>query len=611
MDKEQYNASIERAMLKFVDLLEQGTFATSFKEKISEIRQYILPTDDYSMGSVYDIGQFGSVATSGEALMTTLNPIPYEAIKKATAGFMAFHHTPFEDFFQTKVIPTEIVSDPAAQDNLLRYWKYRDTRVHSIMQQPHNVMQEALFTAERLAFNIGVKTLDPDPSLVVKKTQHKIENAIIFSSDGVNPDILGVVEELNWFQYKLRFPKQATPLKPDQLDQFRKSYDFTLGYGLNRIHSDQVGIRVYRVNMSVKVFNIFMEAILLEEGEEMVKAWQDQFKKEHVLKGKDVLDLIVNDFGQIIEITSRSYKTVHIGHLGFVTKDGVRGKGQGDLALTTSKVLQETEEILMDGYERSFGPSWAMPSALQESIYGMMSRNDIIFTDESDAIRPLTLDIDLNTAKNLATAWEERANSLMFLDIFTLIEKNRMPINEISMRRADGFKQLGLYVAADTAYNLEPEVLAILAMDEEQNEIPQRPAVEGTLRVSFVSPIIQAIKSTTLDEYGRIAALLKAFEELEPGNTTKRVSLAQMTTDVLHKTDHLDALLPVEIQQAKEQLEQMQRQLEVKRMTADANRANAENLMKLREGMGEGGVGQQEAAGGAGGAGPTGQGPAG
>ena len=601
MDKERYRQAILSATLKFIDLVSKGGFTQEVRRQIMDIRQYILPTDDMKMQSVHDIGQFGHISAGGESSVNTLNPTPYEAIKKSTAGFLAFHHTPFEDFFRTKIIPQEVISDMEVQDSMLRYWNYRDKRTHSIMQQSHNIMQEVLFIAERLAFNLSAKTLDFDDGLQVKKTHHRVENIILFSSDGVNPDIVGVIEDLNWFQYKMRFPKQITPMDEHNLRLYSEAYDFTVGFDRNRENERGSDVRVYRINLPVNVYNTFMQAVLIEQGEDVVRAWNAEFSKQHTLKGGEILDIMMNEFGQIIEMVARTHRTVIVGHLGFVTKDGVRGKSQGDMAVTTSKVLQETEEILMDAYERSFGPTWAMPSALQEQIYGIMSRNDVLFTDDSDAIRPLTLDVDLNTAKNLAVAWEERINRLMFLDVFSLVEKNRMPVSEISMRRADGFKQLGLYVAADMAYNLEPEVLAIMRMDEEKNEIRPPPEVAATLKVNFISPIVQAIKSTTLDEYGRIVAVLKGIEELQEGNVDKNVNCGQMIADVLHKTDHLDALNPADIRAAKEKLEANKRELEVQAMRNQAESASNDNLLKLKEGL-SGDREQQEAGGAAPGA---------
>ena len=598
-DDRHYNTAIKEALVIFIGLVNKPTFSNSVRSQIAEIRRYIMPADDMSMMSVHDVGQFGNYSAQyDEDIRNTLNPAPYESLKKSAAGFLSFHHTPYEKFFKTKLIPASAIQDIGLQQEIQRYWAYRDVRTHAIMWHAENIMQEVIFIMSRLAFNLGVKTLDIDANLTVKKTTHPIENLILFSSDGVHQDIVGIYEDLNWFQYKRRFKSTIMDIS-DSMKQARdKAYDFTFGSVLPTLARPK-DIRVYRINMGVGVFKDWMDAVLIDKDEKIRKMWEEKVSSQYKLKENQIVDLILDEFGHIISITSRDYRTVIVGHLGYVTKDGIRGKGQGDMALTTAKVLQETEEILMDGYEKAYGPSYIMPSALEEHIYGMMSRNDILFSDEPEGVKPLVVPLDLNTAKALAVAWEDRIKSLFFLDIFSLIEKNRMPVNEISLRRADGFKQLGLYVSADTAYNLEPEALSIMKMDEEVNDVPSPPILEGKLRVHYISPIIQAIKSTSLDEYGRTIAVLRGLKELEEGPASRVVDLDHFAMNILNKTDNLELALPQEVKAAKAQVAQEMQRLQLDKAVGDAHHARTQGINESIRGLNESSAGSTGAEAGA------------
>ena len=583
-----YTEGIKKAFVGLIDLIQQPTFNDSIRGQIAEIRQYIMPSDDLALMSVHSIGDFGRNYTAESVESQIINPVPYESLKKSASGFLSYHHTPYEDFFKTKAIPLHPIEDKTLRFENQMYWGHRDARAHYLLQQPHNVMQEVMFIMSRLAFNLGVKTLDYDPLMIVKKTTHPVENLVMFSSDGVHQDILGVSESLNWFQYKMRFPKQEMELSPENKEARDRAYDFTIGHGRSGLFTGN-DVKVYRLNIGAKVFKAWMLAALKSQGsEEVLKKWEDKVGSQHGVKDDNIVDITLNEFGDLISLVSRKYRTVIVGHLGYLTKNGIRGKSQGDMALPTAKILQDCEEILMDGYDRAYGPMYIFDNELESKVYDMLSRGDILFSNNpGQAMRPVTVQLDLNTAKLLAEKWEERLKATFFLDVFSLIEKNRMPVNEISMRRADGFKQLGLYVAADTAYNLEPEVLSTMQIEQTYLSVNPPPIEDVTLKVNYISPIIQAIKSTALDEYARLSETLSRLKSVEDSPAGKFVSLEQFALNILQKSDNLDLAVPEDIKQARQQAEQEMEQLQVKKAMAEASSANARNVQESLKGINE------------------------
>ena len=94
-----------QAGLRYLANLRETSPITRLKEKIAEIRTYLAPYDDqdFMLTTSYDDILAGGAYSGGEE-RNTLNPAPYELFKRATAGFLSFHHTPHDKFFSSKVI---------------------------------------------------------------------------------------------------------------------------------------------------------------------------------------------------------------------------------------------------------------------------------------------------------------------------------------------------------------------------------------------------------------------------------------------------------------------------------------------------------------------------
>lgn len=592
-------SEFKEGMLKvfkgLVAQISEPVFTSSMRTDVAQLRQYFAPRGDNPFMSTYSYGtaehDYYRQYFTGGVSPHTLNPTPYETVKRSVSGFMSYHHTPYEKFFKTDIFNYDaaIMDDKELLRRNALHWKAMDNATHAVMQQPQNIMQEALFIMDRLVFNIGIKTLDLDSNLGVKKTTHPVENLIYFSSNGVDLDIQGVVEDLSWFQYKMRYKEQVMPLS----DSNQVAYD--RAFSLNPFDSNseyvEKDVKVYRLNIASKVFTNWIKGYMLSNGlDTLVSMWERNYKKEYGIKDDSIIDLTINEFGDIINIVSRDYRTVIVGHLGFVTKDGLRGKSQGDVALGTAKILQETEEILINGYERAYGPAFFIPSALDAEVAQLIGRDEFIFTDDPEAVKPLVIPIDMNTALAVAKDWEERLRNLFFLDVFSLIEKNRMPINEISMRRADGFKQLGLFVAADTQSSLEPEVLSIRKMYLE-DKFPAAPVRDSKVRVSYISPIIQAIKSSSLDEHSRILNIGTAVEQIAQGTMNKVMDAEEVMFDVFKKTDKMDFMKSAQQREEIAAQEAQAQKLAVLKAQADARKSNTDSLMGLAQGLNIGGEG--------------------
>ena len=570
LESSHYAERIRTALLPMIS--EGASFNRDTQERIAGLRAYLYPKDDDAyLYSVYDANALSLDYASDSR--NTLNPVPYEIVKRATSGFLAYHHTPWDKFFETRVVLTKEVSDEDV-DKMKDYWRHRDARVHGIMQQPHNVMQEALFIMSRLVFNLGVKTLDFDSNYIVRKTTHPVERIMMYSSNSRDMDIVGVWEPLTLFQYKMRYPKVLMP-RADAEEIERSRFLFS-----DQMNTDgkvaSAPIKVYRFNMPVKVFVEYMRPNLYEE-EEALAEFNDRLTREYKLSSDHILDLVVDDKGNIISMDSREYRTVIIGHLGPVL-DGIRGKSQGDVALATARALQEAEQILMDGFESNFAPAWAMPSALEERAFGALQKGEIVFSEDPENIRPLLLQLDLRMARELIMSWEERLEQLFFLDVFTLIEKSRMPTAEIAMRRSDGFKQLGLYVASDTSTNLEPEVLSIQKMDMQVSEIKPPDVETGRLQVRYVSPIIQAIKQTTLEEYTALNNLFGMMAKIEESPVKKFVDMGRMYDTILEKTDNDELKVPLDERELAQKEENMQKNLMMREQLAKTQTAANQNV---------------------------------
>lgn len=571
-------------MFEFVKLAKDNTFSDRTRNTIADLRAHLMPADDDPFMTVPSVGALGlETYSSSTDVRNTLNPTPYEVIKKSTSGFLSFHHTPYEDFFKTRLILPE-KSDKVLLEQSEEYWRWRDKRNHDHVSQARNVVEEALFIMSRIVFNIGAKTLDYDKVLTVKKKTYPVESACLFSSDGQHLDIQGVCESLTWFQYRTRFPNPMFPRKEGQ-DQIAQSYDFTRRVTQNTTHSHPGDVMVFRFNVPIEFMKDYLRSYFLSQGklssgEEILDIISNDLSNKH-----DVLDFWVDQEGNIISLTGRNYRTIIIGHLGFITKDGVRGKSQGDMMLSTAKSLQEAEEILVEGFERKFGPAWAFPTELERRAYKSLSRNDVIYVkpNQADGLRPLTVQTELREAKELILAWEERLATLGFLDVFNLINKSRMPVPEIAMRREDGFRQMGLFIAADTAYNLEPEIATISRIDEEHNKLPEPPQMEGSTKVGYISPLIKAMRASALDEASRLLDVMAKVESVAEGESKKNMLYGQLVRKTLDKTDNIDLRRELQETNNIERQEAAQKTLDFQHKMAQTREAQSGNLSRLQE----------------------------
>ena len=582
-DDRLYLDHIKEAFQKFVDITSKGTFNQATNSKIQQLRAHFIPAHDDDFFSYVSEG--GAVYNGGAA-SSLLNPTPYEVVKYSTAGFLSYHHTPYDLFFKSHFIPKVDISAEQTRD-ILQYWYRRDLRTHAILQQGHNLLQEALFTMERLVFNLGCKTLDIDENLNVRKTHHPIENVMAFSSDKLNRDILGVKENLNWFQFKTRYPKPF--MQPDRAKDIQEAYDFTrVSDHFPGTSSDTT---VYRYNLSVSVFKMFMSSFLSHRPESQ-KRFEATFRREFSLRGDDIVDMTLMRDGTVVYIKSAPYRTIIVGNLGGVYKDGVRGKSQGDVALSRAIALQEAEVIAYQAFERAFGTMFLANSDLEGKIFDNLSSDDILYVDNDTDFKPLNIQIDIATAYQILDRWEEKIRQQFFLDIFTLIEKNRMPVQEINIRRSDGFKQLGLYVVSDMATNLEPEVLSVMQMDAEKNDLAEPPAyAAGSLRVVYVSPVMQAIKSTVLDDAMRTLGTFQTMESLKPGVSMENINFDQLSNKILDKTNNADIALSSDMRRIIQEQRRMQEELAQREAMVKLKTASDERLRGLTQEEGAGAEG--------------------
>ena len=571
---DQYIEKLQQAFTYLVSLKESSP-GEMLKEKIAELRAYLLPLDDddyltYSYDQI--LSERGANGSGSRG--NTLNPSPYEFFKRSTSGFLSHHHTPHEKFFQSDII-LDRQADPQIHAEIQRYMRFRDDRAHRIIQHPSNVAQEALFILNRLVFNIGVKVLTEDDELIVRKTVYPVESLVMESSDGRLQDIVGVWEDLSWFQFRQRFPN---PIHDVQGHEQNKRV-FELGGAEGESGGSTKDIRVFRFNVPAGVFKSFIESYMYETPE-----YYKEFKKDlggKLGKKRTIVDFSVTENGELLEFILRDYRNIIVSHLSFITKDGRRGKGQGDLALSTAATLQEAEEVLMNGFERTYGPAWAFPSELEAKAYSSLGRDDIIYADDTEGIRPLSMQLDLRSAKELILSWEERLRFITYLDTFQLIEKSRMPVQEISMRRHDSFRSLGLLIASDTASNLVPEVTAVMKIDQHVNKIqPLDVGGPASLKVSYISPIIQSIKQSALDSYRGLNQVFTEMAPLmsQPNPITDAVDYGMLVDKILEKTDNTELAVPPEVKQARAEEAARMRQLEIEKQSAEANAANAQAL---------------------------------
>ena len=576
-----YLQHLKEALSKFVEITSKGTFNQATNSKIERLRAHFIPAQDDEFFSY--VSESGAVY-GGSGASELLNPTPYEVVKYSTAGFLSYHHTPYDMFFKSHLIPYQNLNVEEARE-AIQYWYQRDLRTHAILQQGHNLLQEALFTMERLVFNLGCKTLDIDENLNVRKTHHPIENIMAFSSDKLNRDILGVKENLSWFQFKTRFPKPF--MQPEQHKEIESAFDFTRVSDV-RLPGVSADISVYRYNLSVSVFKMFMTSYLSYYPESK-KRFEETFRSEFSLRKNDIVDMTLLSDGTIVFIRSAPYRTIIVGNLGGVYKDGVRGKAQGDVALSRSIALQEAEVIGYQAFERAFGTMFLANSDLEGKIFDSLSSDDILYVDNDTDFKPLNIQIDIATAYTIIDRWEQKIREQFFLDIFTLIEKNRMPVQEINIRRSDGFKQLGLYVVSDMATNLEPEVLSVMQMDAEKNSLPEPPPhTQGSLRVVYVSPVMQAIKSTVLDDTMRTLGVFQTMDALKPGVTMENVDFNHLSNKVLDKTNNADIALSSELRKVMQDQRRMQEELAQREAMVKLKTASDERLKGLEEGGGAG-----------------------
>ena len=523
--------------------------------------------------AVYDPKERSPYFKSADFEYENFDASPINSLERATAGFMSFLISPVTEFF-TLTRPKRMAGEYTDLDKLelANNLVTRGKELHEVLQMPENQDVYASNYFDKCVYNICGKVIEEDANLVGRFTYIPPEDLMEMSTDGVKANVFGVREMLNLFQAERRFgPRPSFVGTKDLL-----SSDYKYYYRINILRRD-----LYAQFMSV-----------IEEDAEPVYAdyirnYLDIGKRYKPEKDLQWCDLWFND-EEILSVEIKNYRNIVISHFS-PSKTAVCGLGKslGEKAAPTHCLLTELESINLTGYERTYDPFYAVHSE-SDAVGADLGRGAILTYDEPRAIpQNGSLGADIRGMIEYKQFVQARFDRMVFLDVFELINKSRMPTAEINIRSDASKRTVVAYVIRDTMDDLNPTVRALNFIGE-KNAVFSNKGLDYLLNASFTSPLSQVHKDSKINDTLKVIQVLGELNKLD--------AEGQEVTDFIDASKKglglLKDLGDTEWFRSKQEAQE-RAESRVQQMDAERRAKEAEGLAQTANALRAGGEGQQ------------------
>ena len=466
-----------------------------------------------------------------------------EILEEATSGFMSHHILPKEEFFTIREATVEAPATGGVnpvKSNL----KFLSKEIHKRVQHPHNILEVAKSIYYRLLDPYIFFTCDKDEVLGSKLKTYQASEGGYASSTGHSVDIMYVMEKISKYNIKTRFIKP--PLVNDKFKEEVSGKEDCYPW-------DKADTKIYRVCLPVALVK---ETLLKEDDKLQDKDKERLFTLRSGLGDKFVDIWYSQEYG-LLEMSPTDIRTIAFSHSRLMDSKEMRVKGSiAKRALPQARLVHELNDYMLSAVQKNYGGGWRMSEHVL-SREQVMERDGIVISDSE--VQDLSRRLDIGGLKQLIVTEKMALGDTFFLNIFKLIEKSRMTTEEVSIRRADSFKGLALWVALDRASFLEPLVLSMAAHVLEDID-PLRDNLEGrVLSVDYISPVAQAINNSRQEEFQRTLGVVNGAVSLDP-KAIFTVNVPKMLRNLFEANDKLEDLRPTQEEQALIQRQERQQQ---------------------------------------------------
>ena len=481
-DNEMYS-SLVKSLSAFKQLRVAGN--DTIDDIFSEVRAMFMPylkekfMQDANTNMVYEL----------------FDPSYLNVVDRAVSGIQSYHIPPNDKFFKLSSLEFGKNAKEPVDTDLEAALAMREEEIHNIIQFPENYIAETAIQRDKFLFGFCGKVIDSDETLVSRITHYPPEAVMIGSSTGKYFDIYGVCEALSWQQIRKRYPKPLT-------STIYEMRDFKFGNSETEM--------VYRMNIPKQVLIDHVKACYMDEDMREFEAFLN--KALGGKKNENWVDIHFTD-DAILSINVQSYRNIMVPTFAPGADQTDLSKGVGERSVPLVVLMSELEIILLTGAERTYAPAWMVSNEVQANAL-KLGRNEITFGEAEDSIQNLGLNADIRGMVELKEYKNRVLERMMFLDVFELIQKNRMPTTEVEMRRSDDFRKLGLFLTADEMTNLNPTVLLINAMIHERAKT--KSAIGNrVLKAVYSSPIAFSHRNTEVDKAGQLFNLIGVAKTLD------------------------------------------------------------------------------------------------
>ena len=515
------------------------------------------------------------------------DPAPIKALDRSVSGFQSYHISPNDTYFALEAY-RDILEPQAKEDtDLVKALEKRAQDIHKVKQEPSNYNVLTRNIRDKIVFNLSGRTIDAHPTSIAKFTYYAPEELALASSDGRQNDIFGVRKILTPFQFNYLYPKKDRltdfgTVESQFKDILRPRNSNPQAFGPNTL---------YRFNIPVNVMREYLMIGMDKDKKGHMKAIDSLFPENKAEENNWVDILFTQE--DLIKIEIIPFRKIIISkmfpeHMAL----GV-GKGIGEKALGVAIEVNEIAQINLTAYERTYGPSFSVFGE-EGAIKAKLGRDEVNFiVDGEKPIHPNSLNANTDAIINYWNHMKAKLDTMFELDVFEMINKNRMPTAEVELRKSDDYRKLGMFLSQDNFDDLNPSVLIInyLIHLHAERQKAKDELTDKVLNARYISALALAHKNSATDRALEALRLVGTANQITSQETelSDSIDLIPYVKETLLKTDAKNLVREEkeETQRKKMRQEMMQDRAIQEKSNAiaantDALRANEEAQQSLR-----------------------------
>ena len=383
---------------------------------------------------------------------TQYDPIPENSFERACSGMMTYHISPLTQFFKLSQPVYSSLTGEEPSERLTKGLGNRTRAIHSIIQEVQNFQVVAQVNRDKLCFGLGCHVIEEDEQRVSKFSHIPTEDIALGTSNGTYLDVYGIRKELNMFQARQLFKNPLNPMYWEDkriaglADQQKKYF-----YRFN------IPLPILRRHLIDKIQNDYQDKFV----ERMVDNLLPSISSSKIVAGNvPWVDIWFTD-DEVMSIDVKDYRPIIVSMMSPPYKINSLSRGQGEKALPLALLLTEMEVINLTAFERTFAPAWSVGDEA-ERLGLTFDRDGVNFIEKgTQEPKPMSLGASMADAREYKQYTQARYDRMFFVDVFELMQKDRMTEDEVQIRNQDSLVKMIFYTIQDQYDFLNPTVLTI------------------------------------------------------------------------------------------------------------------------------------------------------